>query len=163
MPDQKPRTQVETLLIDATEQAKQGNLDEAISTLKSLLALEPNHELSLGMLASVYLQLGLTQQASDLFEQLLETYPENPLARFQLGMAKLNSSDPKGALETWRPMLEMKDEFMANFHSALAHLQLGSTEQARECLERASQHMPQTHPLYPQLVNLYGQLTERMS
>lgn len=81
----------------------------------------------------------------------------NPLARFQLGMAHLSSGAAETALETWEPLLDQEEDFMAHFHSALALLQLGRREQAETLLMHASQTMPVSHPLYPKLLELVAQ------
>lgn len=154
--DKKLKIQLE----NAVEQAKEGDLDNAIPTLKSILEDNPDHDISLGMLASIYLQIGMHDQAIDLYNRLLKINPENPLARFQLGMAKLNSDKPEEALTAWEPMLGMENEFMANFHSALALMLLGRSKEALECILNAARHMPSSHPLYPKLLELHNQLTE---
>ncbi len=153
--------QLKQQLTQATEHVKEGNFDSAIINLKAILNQYPKHEISLGMLASVYLQIGMQKQAIDLYETLLQANPKNPLARLQLGMAKFNSGHPQQALSVWEPMLTMDKEFMANFHSAQALVQLGRDQEALNLLVNPRQHMPPSHPLYPQLLDLYAQLTER--
>lgn len=148
-------------LTEATDQIKAGNLASAISTLKAILNHHPGHEISLGMLASIYLQIGMHEQAIEHFDALLTTSPGNPLARFQMGMAKLSQGQPEAALDTWEPMLTLENEFMAHFHSALALMQLGRNQEALERLIHSSRHMPSSHPLYPQLLDLHTQLTEK--
>lgn len=144
----------------ATQQVKDNDLDNAIVTLKEILAKNPTHDISLGMLASIYLQIDMVQPAIDLYEKLLETSPENPLARFQLGLAKLKNSQPQDALNVWEPMLTIENEFMAHFHSALAQLELGRQPNALDLLDKARQHMPTAHPLYAQLVDLQSKLSD---
>lgn len=155
------KEQLKTKLAEAAKHTKEGDLDNAIILLQEILEQDQHHEISLGMLASIYLQIGLHDRAIELYEKLLIGNPQNPLARFQLGMAYMNTGSPQKALTAWEPMLEMKDEFMANFHSALAFVQLDQEEEALICLARAFRHMPSNHPLFPQLVNLHTQLTER--
>jgi tetratricopeptide (TPR) repeat protein len=152
-------TELMDQLADATEQVKEGNLEKAISSLKTILDNRPDHEIALGLLASIYLQIGMNEQAIKYYQALLNVNPDNPLARFQLGMAQLATGQPELALETWEPMLKLKNEFMANFHSALALLQLNRPQEALNQLLDAGRHMPSSHPLYPQLLELHAQLT----
>lgn len=143
----------------ATQYAKEGHLDSAIALLKSMIEQWPENEVTRGLLASIYLQIGMQAQAVEHYEILLDTHPENSLARFQLGMAKLSQGKPEEALDVWEPMLSLKNEFMANFHSALALLQLNRPQEALQRLLEAKQKMPASHPFYPQLMKLHDQLT----
>jgi cytochrome c-type biogenesis protein CcmH/NrfG len=151
----------ESQLADAVAQAKTGDLDAAVVTLKAVLQSQPKHTIALGMLASIYLQIGMVDRAIERYTQLLELDPENPLARFQLGIAKQLRGSPEEALEAWRPMLSSENEFMANFHSALTLVQLGRYADALEPVSNAARHMPPSHPLYPQLVRLRAELAGR--
>jgi len=146
-------------LAKATEQVKEGNLDSAITTLKEILQEQPDQEIALGLLAAIYLQIGMTEKAVEHFEALLETSPNNPLARFQLGMARLSQGEPETALKTWEPLLAEKDDFMAHFHSSLALFELKRYQEAHDCIIQASRNMPSSHPLYPQLLDLHSNLT----
>lgn len=143
----------------ATEQVKNEDLDAAIITLKALLQEYPNNEISTGMLASIYLQIGMNDLAIELYESLLETSPDNPLARFQLGLANLNKGNTEVAIDIWHPMLKMENEFMAHFHSALAYIELGNHNKALDLLQVAGQHMPNSHPFYSQMVTLHKTLS----
>ena len=144
----------------ATKQVKENELGDAIETLKAILEEDAEHEVATGMLAAVYLQIGRIEAAITLYNKLLDISPDNPLARFQLGLARLNNGEPSQALETWQPMLEMKDEFMAHFHSALAQIELRHPEEAMQLLNKAGESMPIGHPLYPQLIDLQNKLSD---
>ncbi len=135
----------------ATRHARDGRFDEAITALKEILAEDPRHEISRGMLAAIYLQLGMHEKACAHFEQLLEINPGNPLARFQLGMAHFSAGEAERAIATWEDLLAQEGEFMAHFHTGLALLQLAQPERAREMFEAAKLAMPASHPLLPQL------------
>lgn len=154
--------QLKEKLSAAAGLAKEGNLDDAICLLKEILAARPSHEISLGMLASIYLQIGMHEQAVEHFQALLKANPRNPLARFQLGMARLSQGQPQAALDTWEPLLSLENEFMAHFHSALALIQLGRTAEALDRLDHARRHMPESHPLFPKLMELQAQLTGKI-
>lgn len=142
----------------ATEQAKHGDYEHAILELKGIILEHPGHELATGMLAAIYLQIGMHQKASRYYRKLLAQNPSNPLARFQLGMTRFAQGLPAEAIDTWEPLLETEGEFMAHFHTALALLQLERRPAAHAMLTQASQTMPVDHPLYPQLVQLLAEL-----
>jgi predicted Zn-dependent protease len=148
------RNSVMERLGKATQDAKDGNLDEAVTTLKQILCDEPRHEIALGMLAATYLQIGMHEAAIERFQALLEAHPKNPLARFQLGMALLGLERPQEALNAWRPLLDGESDFMGHFHSALALIQLGRRAEAMPLLECAAQRMPASHPLYGKALEL---------
>lgn len=125
----------------------------AIVGLKDFLATHPHHEIATGLLAAAYFQTGMREQARTLYEQLLARYPGNALARFQLGILRLTDA-PREALAVLSPLLEVEEDFMAHFHSALAHLQLGEPHAAGPLLDRAARYMPPGHPLREQLERL---------
>lgn len=144
-------------LQQATDAAQQGDYESAVVLLKSLLADHPGHPIATGMLGAIYLQIGMHQKASRAFRRLLDDDPANPLARFQLGMTRMAQGLPGEAVDTWQPLLDADGEFMANFHSALALLQLRQPDRARPLLEKAGVHMPVEHPLYPELARLLAE------
>lgn len=125
--------------------------DAAVEGLRRFLDLHPKHEIANGLLASTYFQIGLPLKAQQHYERILEVNQNNALARFQLGLAFFTQREFERALEIWTPMLPVSGEFMAHFHSALAHLELKNHDAARKLLEEAAKNMPITHPLFAQL------------
>jgi len=132
------------------EAVRRGDYDFAILGLKGFIAAHPDHEIAMGLLAASYFQIGMTDRAAALYRKLLAVHPHNALARFQLGLTCLNSN-PREALDLWQPLLTAEHEFMAHFHSALAHWQLGERDSAKPLLEQAAKYMPESHPLRGQL------------
>lgn len=144
---------IKEALAPLIEAVRAGNYDVAIAGLKAILQAHPGHEIATGLLAASYFQIGLRDQARVLYEQLVAEHPANALARFQLGLLR-SSDDPRAALSIWEPLLEADEEFMAHFHSALAHIQLGDPAAAEALLEHAARYMPASHPLREQLNQL---------
>lgn len=142
------------LLIEATALAKSGDFEGAIVKLKALIESHPLHEIALGMLAGIYAQIGMHDRAIEYFRRVLKINPENPLARFQLGLSQLSSGQPADALNAWKPALKNPDDFLVRFYSGLALMQLERPAEARPLLEEAAQQMPKNHALYPQLTEL---------
>lgn len=135
----------------ATRAAKAGDKEEAITQLKQLLDADPRHELANGMLASIYAELGLTDQATHYFQTLLRHHPANVLARFQLGVLLLTAGNPQETIETLQPMLSLEDDFLAHFHSGLAFDALRQPARARALFQQAAKRMPASHPLHDNL------------
>ena len=140
------------------EAVRAGRFEPAIEGLKTFLSVQPRNEIATGLLAASYFQIGLLDRAQALYERVLELNPLNALARFQLGMTQLSLRAPRAALTTWEPLLETQNEFMARFHSALAHLELGERGPARTLLDEAAKNMPASHPLAGRLRALRSQL-----
>ncbi len=138
---------------------RRGDFEAALGHLKTLLESDPRHEIATGMLAGVYAQLKMPERAEYFYLQVLRLNPANVLARFQLGLLQLQSGRPQDALETWQPTLADSQDYLTQFHSALALLELKRAAEARKLLEQAAHHMPRSHPLYPQLVSLRDQLS----
>lgn len=160
MPSQKTDDNLQQMLSKATEAAKRGDLESAIGSLKEILSDHPDNEIAIGMLASIYLQIGLLEEAETRFKDLLKRHPSNPLGRFQLGMCYLSMNRPEQALTTWQPMLKDQEDFMAHFHSALAQLELGKHKESYELVQIAARRMPSNHPLYPKLLEVRSSLIE---
>jgi tetratricopeptide (TPR) repeat protein len=153
-PGKTSRPDVREALGLAAACAKRGDLEGAIVHLKEVLRAEPEHEIAHGMLGGIYAELKLPERATSCYERVLALNPRNVLARFHLGLLQLTNRRPQEALETLRPNLSDKTEFLAHFYSGLALLELKRAEEARALLQQAAQRMPTDHQLYPQLQEL---------
>lgn len=149
---------VKSSISKASQLIKSHSYDEAIPLLKDLLKTEGNNELVLGMLASVYAEIQMTDKAIALYERILSINPDNPLARFQLGLQYFNNEQFDQAIETWTPSLQDEQNFMAHYFTGLAYLQKQQPDQARPLLEKAQQHMPDDNPLYSSLTNMLSEM-----
>lgn len=125
--------------------AQKREFDNAIESLKSLLEIDPIHELGLGMLASIYAEIGMRDRAIFYYQKILDINSKNPLARFQMGLAQFNSGENKNALASWAPLVKDKQDFMGHYYSALALLKLDNPSAAREMLIIAQSNMPSDH------------------
>ena len=147
----------------AIDCVRQGKLGDAIVYLKSRTSGGSTDEVATGLLAAIYMQIGLTDKAVDAYEELIAAYPDNSLARFQLGLAQLGRGARTEALSTWRPLLDQEEDFMAHFHSALALLELRRNDEARKMLDVARERMPTSHPLFPKALDLMARLDSQPS
>jgi tetratricopeptide (TPR) repeat protein len=142
----------------AVESVNKNEYDEAILQLKDLLAAHPKHELGLGMLASIYAELKMTDRAIEHYQRLLAINPTNPLACLQLGMLQAAAQRPREVLDTWKARLGEPDEYLAHYFTGLALLSLEKTQEAREMLERAATNMPKDYALYEPLQQMLKEL-----
>ena len=145
-------------LTRAVEATRRKDFAAAIEHLKNVLAADPKHVVALGMLAGVYAELKMTDRAESNYQRVLEIDPSNVLARFQLGLLQLAAGRPREAIATWEPSLRDSKDYLAHFHSALAHAALGENARASELLERAAERMPASHALCGQLRELRHKL-----
>jgi tetratricopeptide (TPR) repeat protein len=130
----------------AAQLVKKNQLDQAISVLKALDETYDKDQLVLGMLAGLYFQIGMLERAEIYYKKALGINPRNGLALLQLGLAQVELSRPEDALETWRPMLDDPNDFLAHFHTGLTLLKIGRASEALDYLSIAKENMPANHP-----------------
>jgi predicted Zn-dependent protease len=151
-----------SLLQRATDSVKSGAFDQARDDLLALVNADPAHELATGMLAAVYAEQGRFADAASYFERTLTLNPDNPLARMQLGVMRLQLQQPQAALEAFELGLNRSayglNEYVIQFYRAVALAQLQQTDEARAALIKAQEFMPTNHALYPRLLQLLIQL-----
>lgn len=140
------------IIAKVTGLMKSNNFDEAIPLLQDLLKSEPQHELALGLLASIYAEIQMTDKAIDLYQQLLSINPNNPLARLQLGMLFYANNQFDEAIEIWLASLTDEKNFVLHYYTGMAYLQKQQPEHASAMFEKARHYMPDTHALYPDLM-----------
>lgn len=142
------------LIKEASIALQNREFDQAMSVLKRLLADNSRHELGLGMLASIYAEIGMHEKAMEFYNKVLQVNPANPLARFQLGLEQLKSGQIETALSTWEPALQLENEYMVHFHYGLALQQLNRPDEAKKMFQHAAKYMPDSHILHEQLIKL---------
>jgi tetratricopeptide (TPR) repeat protein len=130
----------------AAKLVKDRQFDHAISVLKALDESYDEDQLVLGMLAGVYFQIGMVDRAELYYKKALSINPRNNLALLQLGLAQVELGRPEDALDTWRPMLDIPQDFLAHFHTGLTLLKIGRADDALDYLITAKENMPTEHP-----------------
>lgn len=143
--------EAKTAISKASNYIKSREFDLAIPLLKKLVETEKDNELVLGMLASVYAEIGMKDKAEDLYTQVLAINPENPLARFHLGLLHFTSDQYDEALAVWEPGLHNHSDFMLHYYCGLVYLQNNKTDKAKALLLQAEKFMPNSHPLFSTL------------
>jgi len=157
-PEHPPGQSVHPEMQRAVTATRERRYDAALIHLKSIVADRPQDQVALGMLASVYADLGMQDQAREYYDRILTINPENPLARHQRGILEFEAGQLESALEIWQPLLETEHDFMAHFYSALALMQLNRLDGVRDLLETALERMPTDHPLRPESEKLINVL-----
>ena len=115
---------------------KNGNVEEGLLKLKSLYASDDSDVEVLGMLASLYAQLGLLEKARTLYEKILKVEPKSFLTNFQLGMTYFDTGEIDQALKVWEQVLSQESVFPpALFYRGLALSQKGEIADAKQSLE----------------------------
>jgi len=147
-------------LTRAVEAARHKDFGAALGHLKSLLATDPRNVVALGMLAGIYAEIKMADRAESCYLEVLEIDPTNILARYQLGLLKLQTGRAREAIDAWEPSLRDPADYLAHFHSALAYAALGENTRARELLDQAARYMPATHALCAPLRDLRQKLTD---
>lgn len=132
--------------------------DAALPLLKQFCDEYPDNEVAIGMLASTYFELGLTDSATSLYQEILRKNPQNVLARFQLGMAIFQQRNWARAFIVWEPLAEDEEDFAANFYCGMAQLNLGDKEKAINYFRVSARRMPSGHPLLASLEKIAGEL-----
>jgi Tfp pilus assembly protein PilF len=160
MPTTPIQNQKHAQLTMAAQCVEKGDFEGALVQLKALVEAQPRHELAIGMLAGIYAQIGMHDRAIRHFNRVLEINPGNALARFQLGLSQLTSAQQAAAVETWKPALRNRDDFLSRFYSALALMQTNRIEEAGTLLREAEKLMPRNHALYPQLLTLLASINQ---
>jgi tetratricopeptide (TPR) repeat protein len=153
-------SEVESLLIDATNHVKNGALEPALERLNALLALDSNHEIGLGMQAALHAELKHMDEAATCYRQVLSINPENVLARVQLGLVLLELNEPQAAVDTWQPGQYSYNEYLINYYRGTAYLQMNNKAEALNAFQKAREFMPVDHVLYRQLLAFLIQLTK---
>jgi tetratricopeptide (TPR) repeat protein len=160
MPTTHTQSEKHAQLTTAAQCVEKGDFEGALVQLKSLIEAQPRHELAIGMLAGIYAQIGMHDRAIKHFNRVLEINPANALARFQLGLSQLTSAQQAAAIETWKPALKRRDDFLSRFYSALALMQSNRIEEAGILLRETEKLMPRNHTLYPQLLALLANINQ---
>jgi len=117
---------------------RHGQTDAAAQAFSELLRRRPNHTQALNNLALLYEQQGRADQAAPLRARLASLEPEPPYHWFVQGQAALRRGDARAARDFFAREVKRAD-YSSEFHFwlAIAHYQLGETEQAQQQLERA--------------------------
>lgn len=130
-------TQKELLHLAMTD-SRNGRHDEAIIKLKRCITAEPASAAAHHLLAAEYAEIGMLQEATEEFEQVLSLDATSVAARFQLGLTYMLAGDAGQAKRAWSAIAEIErdgpwDRFRAaleclmsnEFTGALKHFDAG--------------------------------------
>lgn len=150
--------EAKTAISKAADYIKSREFDQAIPILKKLVETEKENELVLGMLASVYAEIDMKDKAEDLYKRVLTINPENPLARFHLGLLHFTSHQYDKALAVWETGLHNHSDFMLHYYCGLAYLQNNKADKAQKLFLQAEKFMPNSHPLFSTLRDMLANM-----
>jgi Flp pilus assembly protein TadD len=150
----------ETHLNLAAAYAETGRTEEAVQHYIRSVQLDPGNSVAMVNLALLLEATGREQEAEDLYLQALDVRPAESLAHMNLGNVLLRRSDYVGAIARYDQALRFTPSMpLAHLYRAVALLQLGRIDQARESLIAASEFAPadpQIRGLLAQIDSLQG-------
>ncbi len=130
---------------------------DAFQTLQAALALDPENEVTLQNLASLYLKVGRPGEASEAYRQAQRANPHSPSILLGLGLAELERGDLSAA-RTALEAARREGNVSIFLHNGLAEVyrQLGLKEAAAEELLASFRLQPQQPGLRETLTRLLG-------
>jgi tetratricopeptide (TPR) repeat protein len=122
---------------------RRGSLTQASRVFIHVLDRDAENRAALANLAGAYWRMGRSEESTSLQRRLALLEPEPPLHFFHLGLAAMKKQDFKAAREHFGRELKRADgNHELHYWLALANLQLGDEEQARQYLAKALQAGP---------------------
>ncbi len=107
------------------------------------LALNPNLDEAQDQLAIVFGHVGLFDEALRELEKAVAINPSNALARFRIGQIFLYQGNHEQALTTLRSIPREANPALVGYHTAIALLHLGRSEEAAAMLEELLKNYPE--------------------
>ncbi|WP_428243640.1 tetratricopeptide repeat protein [Gynuella sp.] len=151
---------VEQYIREISPLCQQRDFHSAVTLLKQAVNDYPDHEILLGLLASSYQELGITERAQKLYQTIITLNPENYLAIHQLGLIEFQQQNWQAALSVWEQLLRRPDDFLTKYYAALCYEQLENPAQARVMVEAAQQAAPENHAIYSEILELKERIGE---
>ena len=106
---------------------RSGELDSAISRLRSLLADKPDDEIGMSMLGSALLRSNSTDEALKVFGRSVEAHPGSYAALGDLAFAQMRSGQDEAARDSFTRALQLNENFYQG-HCFLSKLQFEAGE-----------------------------------
>jgi tetratricopeptide (TPR) repeat protein len=116
-----------------------GQIDKADQALSRAADIEPVGQDRLKFqIADALLENGRPDRAADIFTDLLDHRPQNPVLLNRMGVVRRRQGDHRKALEYYKRALELtpNDEHLL-FNMGRCHYELGHKERAAEFLNQA--------------------------
>ena len=133
--DPQPLDAEEQLAV-AKHEIQRGDLERALSRLKSLASLPRPPADALAVMGRVYAQVGLMDRSQAAFARYLEAHPEAVHETFELGATYFDQGQDAKALEQWgRALLLQPTHPPTLYFSAAALSRTGKNADARRRLD----------------------------
>jgi predicted O-linked N-acetylglucosamine transferase (SPINDLY family) len=134
-----------------------GNLAEAASSYRDILAHQPEHSDALHLLGLLELQSGAVETAAKLISRALALAPNNAAAHANLGTALMRMARTHEALAHYQRALQLNPRFDSLQHNLGTTLQLlGRHEEAAEAFGRLYAALPDADFALGNLLNSMG-------
>ena len=99
--DQEHASDGELLMERAVEAVDSGDHEQAMVSLKQLVAADPDNVMALYLLATVHASMGMHERAVSEMAQVVEQEPDFHVARFQLGLILLAHGQEADTMAVW--------------------------------------------------------------
>ena len=109
----------------------------AIEIYRQLLEEDPGDDSARRALAEMYINAGLLEDARQLYEELLVSYPEQPAILFQVGYLRSQLGRSAGAREAFEKVLSQRPDAAAEYELAVLDLRKEDHASAEGRLGRA--------------------------
>jgi tetratricopeptide (TPR) repeat protein len=135
------RTQVQQLLAQA--QYKAGHLDQAIETLSTLVAGEPDNHTNALLLVNLYLEGGKLAEGKALLEKLPEWAVSDPTVYLNVGILFLNKDSAKDAVTYFDKAIALDtNKAESYYYRGLAHVQTKNVDAAKADFQKVLELAP---------------------
>lgn len=126
------------LVVQMKRLARQGNKAKARSVIEKFIKLHPQHaEMILDIMEHIYFDLGIYEQVSAVYANLLKRYPEKREIRTRLADLKLKEGEPEQALTLLNDALaEEPSDVGFLLERTRLLLEQGNLEDVRDAFER---------------------------
>ncbi|HVS03759.1 MAG TPA: sulfatase-like hydrolase/transferase [Thermoanaerobaculia bacterium] len=115
-----------------------GRHREAVETLQTVLAADPNDSKALETLGIVHLRMQRPAEAQRYLERALAVDPDLPLSWNTLGVARAMQGDAEEAMAAWERALALDPQLLdALYNLGLTAARVGDTQRARSALVRS--------------------------
>ena len=138
-----PVFETDELLALARLDLERGNVEQALSKVKTTLQQDASSLDAMSLAARIYAQLGLFERARDWYKKIVKENPQAVLESFQLGMTYFDSGESEQALGIWDKILKVEPVHPPTlFYKGLALAQTGQTADAEHSLKTLLQSAP---------------------
>lgn len=128
---------VDKLLMEAKNSFEEGNLEDSILYLKTVLELEKSNYQALFRLIKLYNGIGLFQEVLEYGERAIKYYRSNPGVLFNLGYAYQSTGKYRKAMKCYKDYLEIEEDYFVVLNLGLCYTEMKYYRKALQMFNRA--------------------------